>query len=412
MANIGFRSLAMGSRFLLLFVLAKLLEPSDVGQFGLFMAAVSFSVLVVGGDYYTYSQRELLSEKPERWSFVLQHQVLAIVFIYGLLVPLQYLWFWFDLLPQALICWFFVLLFSEHVAQEVNRVLIAMHRPLTASWVLLIRSGIWVWIALPVMWYFPRYQNLETVYLGWSIGSALSVGVGLVAISRSVASWKWWAVDLNWIKKGFKVGLLFLIATMCFRGLLTADRYIVEYLSGADFLGVYVFFIGIAMAVGAFLDSAVISFLYPRLVKAYRQGDMGAYMKAYKELLFSILVYGLVIIGAITVFINPFLGWINRPIYQEHISTLWLLLIMSLVYNLAMIPHYALYAKGDDKGIVVAHVTALFVFFLGVVAVSVVSTTQAAAVGLIAAFLWMGGYKLWRNHLFRAACTERQGVTE
>ena len=55
------RSLSLGSRFILLFVLARLLKPSDVGIYGLMTATIAFSVLVLGGDYYTYSQRELMA---------------------------------------------------------------------------------------------------------------------------------------------------------------------------------------------------------------------------------------------------------------------------------------------------------------------------------------------------------------
>jgi len=85
--NVSLRVLAMGSKFVLLIGLAKLLEPAEIGLFGLFAATVSFSMLVIGGDYYTYSQRELMSLPRERWSFVLQHQLLATGLLYIFLLP-------------------------------------------------------------------------------------------------------------------------------------------------------------------------------------------------------------------------------------------------------------------------------------------------------------------------------------
>ncbi len=73
--NVALRGLSMGSRFLLIFALAKLLSPTELGLFGLMMATVSISVLIIGVDYYTYTQRELLARPVEQWSFVIQHQI-------------------------------------------------------------------------------------------------------------------------------------------------------------------------------------------------------------------------------------------------------------------------------------------------------------------------------------------------
>ena len=96
LANMFLRGLSMGSRFVLILVLAKLLEPAELGLYGLFLATVSFSIMLVGADYYTYSQRELLSQPRDRWSFVLQHQALATVLLYGLILPAHLLVFWLD----------------------------------------------------------------------------------------------------------------------------------------------------------------------------------------------------------------------------------------------------------------------------------------------------------------------------
>ena len=395
-ANMGLRALATGSKFLLLFGLAKMLQPGEVGQYGLFAAAIGFSMLVIGGDFYTYSQRELLSGKKDRWSFVLQHQIAATLLLYLALLPAQLLWFGFDLLPSTLILWFFSILIAEHVAQEINRLLIAMHRPLIASWVLFVRMGLWVWAALPIMWFYPHYQKLEFVYLSWLLGVSLAFLIGALVIWKETRPWRWWTLDLVWIKKGLGVGALFLTATMCFKALFTVDRYVVGYLAGADFLGVYVLYIGIAMAVTAFMDSAVFSFLYPKLVKAFRRSRPLEYRRILRELTWSVAGFGLVLGAGVVVLAPLVLEWIGKAPYLEHLWLLWLLLVMSLIYNVGMIPHYGLYAKGDDRGIMVAHISALPVFAFATAAFSTILPLHAAAIGLTCAFSYMGLYKYWR----------------
>lgn len=256
--NVALRMLASGSRFVLIIVLARFLEPAQIGLYGLFAATVGFSVLAIGGDYYTYSQRELITSPRERWSFVLQHQALATGLLYLLLLPPQWLIFGLDLLPTDLLFWFFGLLVVEHVAQEFNRLLVAMHRPLTASWVLFLRLGAWVWILLPILWFEPATRDLTTVFLAWLLGALLAILVGLRLIWQEAAPWRAYPIDRAWLTRGFKVGLLFLTATLCLKALTTLDRYVVDHLVGTDLLGVYVLYIGISMALMSVLDPAIL----------------------------------------------------------------------------------------------------------------------------------------------------------
>lgn len=409
--NVALRLMAMGSRFALIFVLAKLLEPAEVGLFGLFLATVAFSMLVIGGDYYTYSQRELISLPRERWSFVLQHQLLATGMLYIILIPPQLLLFTFDLLPARLMFWFFALLVIEHLAQEINRLLVAMQRPLLASWVLFIRMGAWVWGLLPIIWFLPDTRNLETTFLAWLAGGLFAILIGGWGIVRDVSPWRSWPVDFTWMKRGFGVGLLFLVATMCFKALTTIDRFVVEALNGRDLLGVYVLYMGMAMAIMSFLDAAVFSFLYPRMVSAYRHGDHPGYQRLKKEMLWSTLGISAGLAAGIAAAAPFVLDWIGRPLYAEHMHLLWLLLAVAVIYTVGMIPHYGLYARGADRSIVVAHISSLGVFILATALLAREAPLEAAAYGLIAAFAWMGGLKHVQYRRIRSGLAPASATT-
>jgi O-antigen/teichoic acid export membrane protein len=73
---------------------------------------------------------------------------------------------------------------------------------------------------------------------------------------------------------------------------------------------------------------------------------------------------------------------------------LWLLLAVAVIYTAGMIPHYGLYARGADRSIVATHISSLVVFILTIALLARVAPLEAAAYGLIAAFVWMGGLKL------------------
>ena len=392
--NIALRGLSMGSKLALVFGVAKLLEPAEVGLFGLMLATVVFSVLVIGADYYAYVQRELLARPAERWSFVIQHQIKAQFILYGVLLPAQLLIFVMDLMAWEYAVWFFALLVLEHVAQEINRLLVAMHKQLMASWVLFIRMGSWVIVVLPLMFFNEQYRNLETLYMAWLIGCALAIVVGVSAIKKMIPVWEKVETDYVWLKKGFKIGGLFLLATLCFRGLLTFDRYAVEILGTIEMLGVYVFYIGIVMGAYNFLDPAVFSFLYPRMLQAYQMKEKGKYQKAFKELVVTTIVISL-FVAVIIWFAAPLIiSWINKPIYTHYQSELVLLIASGFVYAIGYIPHYALYAMKGDKWIVAAHISSIIIFFLSLALVSVVNSIQAVALALFLAFGWMALIKI------------------
>jgi len=392
--NIALRGLSMGSRLILIFALAKYLTPAEVGLFGLMLATVSFSVLIVGADYYTYSQRELLARPKEEWSFVIQHQMKAQFLLYAVLLPLQLVVFVFGLMDWKYALWFFALLLLEHVAQEINRLLVAMHRQLAASGILFIRMGSWVLVVIPLMFFFEEYRTLTSIYTAWMIGSALAILIGLYKIRQTLPIWEKVQVDYSWLKKGFKVGGLFLLATLCFKGLLTFDRYAVEALSSLETLGVYVFYIGIVMGAYNFLDPAVFSFLYPRMLQSYQMKEKDRYQKTFKELTLSTVLIS-ILLAAVIWFVTPLLiQWVDKPIYSTYINSLGLLIAAGFVYAIGYVPHYALYAMKSDRWIVASHVTALIMFFVSLALFKLDNGIETVALALLLAFSCMAMLKL------------------
>jgi len=394
--NVGLRGMALVSRFVLLFFLARFLAPAEVGLFGLFLATLAFSVLIVGGDFYTFSHRELLSRPKSEWAFVIEHHLVAVALLYGVFLPAQLLLFQFDLLPPEMLLWFFSLLIVEHVTQEINRLLVVMQKPLLASWILFVRMGLWIWVVVPLMLLYPEYRNLETLFFCWFVGASLATFWGLLLIVREVEGWCFFSLNYAWLRKGFRVSVLFLLATIALKLLFTVDRFVVEALVGEDLLGVYVLYAGMAMAVFNFLDPAVFSFLYPRLISAYRQQRFSEYKKIYRELFLSTLFVSGLLVLLVFILAPWVLAWVGHEIYLEQLSLLWLLLLVVLVYALGMVPHYGLYALGGDREIMMAHLLAVLVFTLVVWVTAESVPLTAAAWGLLAAFSAMGLFKGWR----------------
>jgi O-antigen/teichoic acid export membrane protein len=391
--NVCLRLCSMVSRFLLVFGLAYFLDPKELGEYGLFAVSIGFSVLLIGGDFYTYSHRELLSSKNDSWCFILQHHVTALLLIYLLLLPLQLTYFWFGLLSWKLCGWFFLLLISEHLAQEMNRLLIAVQEPLMASLVLLIRMGVWVWFLLPWMLVEPNSRGVENVFLFWFVGSLSAVIFACFLVYKKIEKWTWSKPDFGWIKKGFGVGSLFLVSALSFKALTTIDRFFVEYLMNLEMLGVYVLFLGMAMSINSIMDSAIFSFLYPQVVRAWRTASFVDFHKMMNELWFVTIVGSVFLAFAIGISAPWVLSWIDKGVYLEHFEILAVLLIAAVVYSVGLVPHYGLYAKGGDKDIMKIHLSSLLVLMASIGIVMQFWVEGSVAVALFLTFCWIGSAK-------------------
>ena len=66
-ANITLRGMTLVSKFVLLFFLAKFLQASEVGLYGLLSATIGYALYVIGFEFYNFSTREMIGEDSKHW---------------------------------------------------------------------------------------------------------------------------------------------------------------------------------------------------------------------------------------------------------------------------------------------------------------------------------------------------------
>ncbi len=389
LANVTLRGSALVSRFALVVIIAKALSPEDLGLFGLFMSLIAFNVLLIGGDFYTHSNRELLASKRQRWSFYVQQHMFALLLFYLLLLPVQGLLFVNAILPTKYALYYVLILVLEHLTQELNRFLVIAGKPIHASLVMIVRMGVWVWLLLPLLWFNPDYQSLDVVFSFWIIGLLLAMLIGCALAKKELKNWQWYSLDINWIKSGLKVAIIFLISSLCLKGISTLDRVFFASLNDNELLGVYVLFSGIAMAITNVLDPAVFSFMYPRLVALYQANDFVAYDRQFKAMLFGVVgVTALLFCAVIT--IAPIVTvWLGDDAYTSNLRILWYLVAAVALYNLSMVFHYGLYAMGKDRAILLSHVCAAALFVILVYGFRDSSPVGSILAAVVAANAWL-----------------------
>ena len=396
LVSLFIRAITIVSKSLLILFLARLLDPIQVGMFGLMVASVSFLVLIAGGDYYVYSHRELINRTNESKTFVIQHHFFAIVIIYLIfIIPLIFIYQLFNEVPSVLFFWFIPILLVEHISQEIHRYLILLNDQLKANIILFIRMALWVWVALVLMYFFIETRSLKTVFLCWFFGCLSSVILGIGVLAQKIKPVKFCALDKKWLVRGFYIAFLYILGTLSFRVLFTLDRYVIEHYVGGAFLGVYSVYMSMAMLLVTTVDTVVISFTYPKMMFAFGAGNIELYRKEMLEMFLGTISVGVIVFIIFATLAPVVISFIGKPIYLEHMNVFWILLCMAFVYSLSMVPHYGLYAKGKDKSILISHFLGAFVFFISVISLVEQFPFSAVAYGLVFSFVAVAFLKLY-----------------
>ncbi len=395
--NIVLRAATLGTRFLVVFFLAKYLDPASVGYYGLFTATVGYALYFVGLDFYTYVSREIVKTPANQRGRLLKSQAALAGMLYLALLPIGIVLLSRAMWPGHLVWWFLPILVLEHFNQEMSRLLIALSEQLTASMILFIRQGSWAMAIIVLMVLDANARNLDAVMAIWATAGVLAAAAAVWKLKRLQTTGWALPIDWAWIKKGVAVSAAFLLATLALRGLQTFDRYWLEALGGIELVGAYVLLLGVAGTLLTFLDAAVLSFAYPVLIAYHHKGEHIQARQKVKQLLVQTLMLSAVFGWSSWIALPYFLAWIGNPVYQQAISWYpWLLAAMTL-NAIGLVPHYALYAQEQDRPIIYSHLASLLVFAVTAWACSNTYSALAVPIGLNAAF---GLILVWKTYAY------------
>ena len=361
--NVGLRGFTLLVKFALLFSLARFLEPTGVGLYGLLLASVTYAVGVAGFGFCKFANREVAGAEPDARTTLLRDQLVFHALAYLIAGPLAAGLFVFDILPWTLAPWFALILLLEHAGTEADRVLVAVNEQLVATLSLFLRNAAWVLALIPLMWARPDARTLEAVLGAWAIGGLMSVVVAGSALAR-VGHWDFARpVDWAWLRRGARIAAPLLVASLALKGLTTFDRFWVKDVAGLEVLGAYVLFAGIAVVLKVFLDSGVFVFSYPALIRAVKVGDERAFRRGMRELFGYTAGVMAVVVAVSLMLIRPVLAWIDRPLYDGHLDLYYWSLAAVVLYAFGMVAHYGIYAHHRDRTIVTSQLAGLAVFF-------------------------------------------------
>lgn len=380
--NVSIRGLVLISRFIFLFALVKLLDPAEVGLYGLLVAAIGYSIYFVGLDFYTYVNRQVSGGDRALWGGYIKSQAFLACLLYSSVFPLLLSIFFLGWLPWDLARWFFVILIFEYLCLELVRFFIAASEQLSASIVLLLNQAFWAVVVVLLMAVDDVYKSLDCVFFFWCAGSFSALVYSFFKLkSMRLGGWNN-TVDVKWIWVGIKIAIPMLIATLAFRGIFTFDRYLISELLGLEVVAAYVLFIGVAGTLLAFLDAAVFSFSSPALIGAYKSRDGVLFKKNMRAMLLSVIIFVAIFVFASLLVFPYLLKWIGREAYLDNYFVFYWVLFAVVVNSVWLVFHYALYAQQLDSQIVYSRVAALMVFLFAAFILYLPFPNESVLIGL------------------------------
>ncbi|MGQ1606914.1 hypothetical protein ACT438_14425 [Acinetobacter baumannii] len=382
--NLSIKALTLLGKFILIFYIAKYLPPQEVGIYGLLVVLVSYSLYAVGFDFYTFSTRELLHKEKEKWGSFLKAQGYLILFAYLLFLPLILI-ISSCFIDIKWLLFLFFLIILEHLNQEVMRLLIIDKKLVWANNLLFIRSGLWCYIIIAAMYFSLVEKNLNNILYIWLTSDLISLYAGWFVLKKGIYFKSRDKIQIEWVKKGLKICIPLLGSTLILRGITTLDRIWLEKLEGLEVIAAYSLFFGLANSILSFLDTGVFSFIYPKMIQ--EKDNKNNFVKLVKKMLLQTLLLTLLISIFLIISLPYLLNWIGKNIYYNYENIFYIILFANVVYCVAMIPHYILYAKHQDKKIVIAHIFGLCIFILSTLLFIYNNVEVAVAYGIFCSFL-------------------------
>ncbi|WP_337049724.1 hypothetical protein [Serratia fonticola] len=360
-ASIILRGGTLASKFVLIVFLARYLSLDELGIYALVVASVSYCLYLLGMDFYTFSSRDILSDKKIHWKEKIKDQFSFYAIIYIVTISIAAYIYLLKIIPDEIVIFGVAVLIADHFSQELMRIMVIMGKPNEANIQLFIRTGGGSFFAIGFMWLANIY-SLSVVFTFWLLGDILAILFSIFVLRReNIGDIKTYKINWLWILNGLKICTPLLISTLANRGVYTVDRYFVSHYSGVEMVGIYSYYSSFSGALLAFVDAGVIIYFYPKLISAFNNKERVEYRRIVRAFYKAIALVCLAVSIGLLAFIPTLTKYVGKNQFLDSIPLFYLLLLSMVIYCFSLVCHYELYAMRKDKQLIASAVISFVV---------------------------------------------------
>ena len=382
----GLRGTTLVAKFALTLFIPRYMGFDALGLYGLIMAATIMAPGFLGlGLMYTLS-RKAVTQSNNEIAHDLSHYFHYIslaytAFLIGTLII-------GNMVDQLFFCLLVlaVVLF-EHLNNELYQLLLNLSRPFLANAIHFLRAATPALMFMALALSFPTFQNIETLLTFWLFCSALGFAVFL----WMARDWPWQCPGtlrqlFSWIAGEFREART-MYATNFAR---TLNQYLNHFLItiflGLEITGIYVYFMQMISAMSNLLETGVIQFARPKLVRAHKEKDR-AYWNIYKLCLkhSALTAIGMAALAAPGLYVIT-LYIVHKPESLEWFPVFIILLAQFIILTISETNRLVFYSQHRDDIILKLTMTTISIaIVLNVILVPLFGLWGAACVQLFMA---------------------------
>ncbi len=398
------RGTSLVVKFALTLFIAKFMSFESLGLYGLISATSIMAPPFLGLAIMNAQTRKAVTQNHEEITETLYYYRKYIIFIYSIIFPaaLAVGWFIDDLLLAVGI---FFVLFLEHINQDLYGLLLNLSKPFTANILHFFRTAGWMLIYMALALIFPVCRTIDTILVGWSIGSFIS----LVCFFWVTRSWPW-KLQINpiplymWVVREFRDSKPIYLNNLAVTLSQYTNHFLITLLLGIEMTGVYIYFMQVNTALSNLLQTGVIQVARPKLVRAYKERD-----PAYKSIFFKYLQITSLVAALMAIASGPSFYFItiylDKPLAIEWFPIFWVFLCVFVLGMISESIRLIYYAQHLDK---LTYKLSLISFpislMLNAILMSQFNLWGAAFAPLLMCLLFLPIHFYICNHLFKEEC--------
>lgn len=352
--NTLLRLLPMVAKLCLTFYMGRYYSLESMGIYGLVFGAVMLLSPLLGQGFGYIVLRDIVGADSISVLHKLRDQVV---------------WYGINYLVMAVIIFVLTTAQVSHISAKILWMLLVLtilegfggiayysmnvlQQQIWANVVFCIRSALWIFPVIALGLLFPFLRTVDVILCGWILGGAVSLVTTfylwrhmpwLEALRRPI--------DWPWIVNGVKRSSLIWLGAIGLAGGTYIDRFVVERFLSLSDVGVITFYSSFTNSLLALLESGILVFATPLLIKYHSEGLINRFhyesRRAMRQMTLGALIGALLLGMAVLVLAR----YTNHASLLDEAQVLWLMLSGACIRALSEVFKAMLYAKHHDRPI-------------------------------------------------------------
>ena len=350
-----------GSKALLALYTARFLSLADLGVYGLMIAGTTIVPAIAGFGMLDWIARKVVDLPRDQATELIVARLGLTVAVHLVVQPILFaldVWAGQPIpLPLAVLGGAILLL--EHIGSDSSDLLVARRHVILAQVLSFLRGAVWPLLVIGIGLLHPQARTLAFLMTIWFVVVAVNAGA-LLALFYSRTGTLLVPVRLGMLLHQLGGSSILYIRDVSGIVSLFSDRFIISSLLGLELTGVYTLFWSIANVIHSLVAVGVLQMQIAPLLATARQ-DHVQFFRVKRRAQIELAGWLLLLTAGAAVVTPPLLPFLNRPLLQDNIAVLWVVLFAMMMRMAADFYGLILLALQRDRAIAtVAVLNAVF----------------------------------------------------